>query len=104
MMGNELIREARRRGGMTQAALAAALSTHQSVVARWETGRTHPDFDTVVRAVRAAGFDLGISLSERNDDDVALIRRELRLEPHERLASLVEAVRAFDSMAALARG
>lgn len=104
MLGNELIREVRLRAGLTQAELAHALQTHQSVVARWETGRTRPDFETVVRAVRAAGYDLGVSITERNDDDVALIRRELALEPHERLASLVRAVRAFDSMAALARG
>lgn len=98
MMGNELIREARRRAGLTQAQLASALDTHQSVVARWETGRTHPDFETVVRAVRAAGFELGVSLLERQEDDRARIRRELKLQPHERMASVATAVRAIEGM------
>ena len=104
MIGNQLMREARLRSGMTQAELAARLDTHQSVVARWETGRTHPDFDTVVRAVRATGHDLGFAMTERNDHDVTLINRELRLVPHQRLATMVEAVRQFDRMAAIAGG
>jgi len=104
MVGNELIREARLRARMTQAELADRLGTHQSVVARWESGRTHPDFDTVVRAVRSAGFDLGVAITEHNDHDLALVRRELRLAPHERLAGMVEAVRKFAEMTEIAVG
>ena len=104
MIGNELIREARLRAKMTQAELAARLGTHQSVVARWESGRTRPDFDTVVRAVRSAGFDLGVAITEPNDHDLALVRRELRLAPHERLAGMVEAVQKFAAMAEIAGG
>lgn len=98
MIGNSLIAEARRRAGLTQTELAERLATHQSVVARWETGKTHPDFDTVVRAVRAADLELTFSIVERNDHDLALIVRELDLLPHERLSSMVEAVRSFDDM------
>ncbi len=104
MTGGALIAEARKRAGLTQGRLAERMSTHQSVVARWETGRTHPDFDTVRRAVRAAGFDLGLSLTPLDEHDLTLIRRELAQEPHERLSGLVTAVRAMSSMASAARG
>ncbi|MDP2624172.1 MAG: helix-turn-helix transcriptional regulator [Actinomycetota bacterium] len=104
MTGAYLIAEARKRAGLTQAELAARLGSHQSVVARWETGRSRPDLDTVMRAVRAAGFEMGVSLSPGDDHDLVLIRRELGMQPHERLSRLVGAVRRLDAMAAAARG
>jgi transcriptional regulator with XRE-family HTH domain len=99
-----LIVEARKRGGLTQAALAHRLGSHQSVVARWETGRTDPDFVTVLRAIRAAGFELAISLHPVDDHDLALIRRELALLPHQRLSGMVEAVNQIETMSRIARG
>ena len=104
MSGGQLIKEARKRGLLTQAELAARLDSHQSVVARWETGRTSPDYDTVRKAVRAAGFELGVSLDPTDEHDVALIRRELKLLPHQRLSGMVEAVRKFDAMSNAAHG
>jgi ribosome-binding protein aMBF1 (putative translation factor) len=104
MIGGHLIAEARRRAGLTQAQLAGRIGSHQSVVARWETGRTHPDFDTVVSTLRAAGFELGISLHHGDQHDLALIRRELTLLPHQRLSGMVDAVRKLDAMTAAARG
>jgi transcriptional regulator with XRE-family HTH domain len=104
MIAATLIAEARKRRGLTQAQLAARMGTHQSVVARWETGRTSPDFETVIRAVRAAGLDLGVSIVEADDHDRALVLRELALRPHERLARLTRAVRSLESMAAAAHG
>jgi len=101
--GNSLIAEARRRGGLTQSQLADRMGTHQSVVARWETGKTSPNFDTVLRAVRAAGFELSFSMGLTDDHDLALIRRELNLMPHERLAGMVKAVRGFANMMAASR-
>jgi transcriptional regulator with XRE-family HTH domain len=104
MTAGLLIAQARKTGGLTQAELADRLGSHQSVVARWETGRTSPDFVTVQRAVRAAGFELGISLHPLDDHDLALIRRELNLLPHERLSGMVKAVNRIDMMSQLARG
>ncbi len=103
MTGGTLIAEARKRAGLTQAELAERLGTHQSVVARWETHRTNPDFAVVQRAVRAAGFELSMSMVRTDDHDLTLIRRELRLTPQQRLSSLVRAVRAIDSMAVTSR-
>jgi len=104
MTGGRLIVEARKRAGLTQAELAGRMRSHQSVIARWETGRTRPDFDMVLEAVRAAGFEVGFALHPLDDHDLALIRRELRLLPHERLSGMVDAVRKLDAMAAAARG
>ena len=104
MTGGTLIAEARKRASLTQAELAARLGTHQSVVARWETGRTNPDFVVVQQAVRAAGFELSISMARADDHDLTLIRRELRLSPDQRLSALVGAVHAIDAMVAAARG
>ncbi len=98
MTGGLLIAEARKRAGLTQRELGARLGSHQSVIARWETGRVSPDLETVQRVVRAAGFDLNLSLVPADDHDVTLIRRELRIPPHERLRSMVDAVRAFGRM------
>ena len=104
MTAGSLIAEARKRGGLTQAELADRLGSHQSVLARWETGRTSPDFATVQRVVRAAGFELGISIHPVDDHDLTLIRRELNLLPHQRLSAMVEAVNRIDMMSRIARG
>jgi transcriptional regulator with XRE-family HTH domain len=99
-----VIIEARKRARLTQAELAGRLGSHQSVVARWESGRTEPDFVTVVRAVRAAGFEPSIALHPVDDHDLALVRRELALLPHQRLSGMVEAVNAIDRMTRVAVG
>jgi transcriptional regulator with XRE-family HTH domain len=104
MTARHLIIEARRRAGLTQRELAERLGTHQSVVARWETGRTHPDFDTVVEAIKACGLELEVAISSADDHDLALIRRELRVLPYQRLERMVEAVTSMEKMTAVASG
>ena len=90
MTGGQLIREARRRAGLTQQALADRLGTAQSVVARWESEATAPSFDTVVRVVRACGFELDVRLLAGTDgfaDDWSLAVANLSLTPAQRLAN-----------------
>ncbi len=99
----DLIREARLRAGLTQAELAARLGKAPSVIGRWEQGRAKPSLETVAAVVRAAGLELSFGLTERDDHDRTLIALSLRKRPHERLQELVEATRAFDRMAELAR-
>jgi transcriptional regulator with XRE-family HTH domain len=101
-MTGQLIRNARVRAGLTQRELAQRLGTHQPVVARWENESTRPDFDSVVKAVEACGFDLHVELRSV-DHDTVLVRRELARSPAERLVGLVNAVAAFDAMSAAAR-
>jgi len=100
-MAGQLIRQARVSAGLTQRELAERLGTHQPVIARWESGATRPDFDSVVRAVEACGYDLHIELRSV-DHDTVLVKRELAKRPAERLADLVDAVSAFDAMSAAA--
>lgn len=101
-MTGQLIRQARLSAGLTQRELAERLGTHQPVIARWESGSTRPDFDSVVRAVEACGYDLHVELRSV-DHDTVLVKRELAKRPAERLADLVDAVSAFDAMSVAAR-
>ena len=57
-----LIREARRRAGMTQADLARAASTSQPAVAAYESGRRSPSVRTLDKLVRATGATLEATL------------------------------------------
>lgn len=84
-MGNDLVREARRRAGLTQRELAERAGTTQSAIARLETGRSTPTFDTVIRLVRACGLDLDIMVSERDYSDWSQARELLALTPGERV-------------------
>ncbi|HZD22959.1 MAG TPA: helix-turn-helix transcriptional regulator [Acidimicrobiia bacterium] len=102
-MTGQLIRKARTRAGLTQRELAQRLGTHQPVIARWENESTRPDFDTVVKAVNACGFDLHVELRPV-DHDTVLVKRELARRPADRLAGLVEAVSAFDTMSVASDG
>ena len=69
LLGNDLVREARKRAGLTQKELAERVGTTQSAIARLETGRTAPSFESVVHLVRACGLDLDVMLVERDLDD-----------------------------------
>lgn len=83
-IGNDLVREARRRVGWTQAQLADRAGTTQSAIARLESGRTSPAFDDVIRYLRLMGLDLDLMLVERDDSDWAQATRTLALSTDER--------------------
>src|SRR5437868_13387288 len=85
-MGNDLIREARKRAALSQRELAEKAGTTQSAIARIETGRSTPSFDTVLRLVRLCGLDLDVMLVERDESDWAQARELLGLTPAERVA------------------
>jgi len=84
-MGNDLVREARRRAGLTQRELAEKAGTTQSAIARLEGGRTAPSFETVLSLVRACGLDLDVMLVEREYADMWQAEALSRLTPDERL-------------------
>jgi len=83
--GNDLVREARRRAGLSQRQLADLAGTTQSAIARLETGRTTPSLDSVLRLVRLCGLDVEVALVDRDDSDWVQARRLLDLSPGERL-------------------
>ncbi len=95
-----LIREARLRQGLTQQELADRAGTTQSAVARWEAGRTEPDFATVERLIRLCGLGFDYAVVELDDSDLAQAQRLLRLTPGQRLERGVATARR---MAALRR-
>jgi transcriptional regulator with XRE-family HTH domain len=86
-----ILREARRRAGLSQRALAVRAHSVQSVVARIEQGRVSPSWQTLGRLLGAAGFSLEARLAvpplldAHALDDVPRI---LRLTPEQRLAEL----------------
>jgi transcriptional regulator with XRE-family HTH domain len=100
MRGGQIIREARRRSGLTQRELAEGLGTTQSVITRWETGRRSPTFETVVTAVRACGLELGITLGRPDPDHDLFMRENRRLRPAERLDRMTEQKEGLDELVA----
>ena len=98
MNGGELIREARKRAGITQRQLARRLGTSQPVVARWERGHRSPDYDVVRDAVLMCGFELRPTLVERDLQSEATIDYSVRLTPLERLRHN-QAMLDFEAMA-----
>jgi transcriptional regulator with XRE-family HTH domain len=100
MYGGELIREARKRAGLTQRELAELLNTTQPVIARWETGTASPSFERVVEAVRACGFDLAVRIVSRDDEHALWVQQNLRLTPIERLTQFQSGKSAIDRLTA----
>jgi transcriptional regulator with XRE-family HTH domain len=64
MDGASLVREARRRTGLSQSELAARTGTTQSAIARLERGRSSPSFRRVTQLIEACGLELRVRLVE----------------------------------------
>jgi hypothetical protein len=80
-----LIREARRRAGLTQAELATRVGTSQPAIARYERARAMPDLDTLHRIVEACGLELRLELAQPDPQRAAAERIALERTPEERL-------------------
>lgn len=102
-LGAQLIREARRRAGLTQAELADRTGTTQSAVARWERGGSRPDLDTVVRVVRACGLDVEVAVVPPDDSDMAQAERLLGVSAAQRLEWGVATARTMRALQKAAR-
>lgn len=88
MFASSVIREARRKSGLTQSALAARMGLPQSVVARLERPGSNPTWETVTRALAAAGHELKLHKLTATDSeglDLAQLRIRRELSPAERL-------------------
>lgn len=92
MSPSTLLRDARRSAGLTQAQLAERLGTTQPVIARLERDDANPTFETIQRALQAAGHRLELHAVSTGlttvDED--LIRRQLALSPADRIRALDE--------------
>jgi len=108
-----LLRQARQHAGLTQRALALRARTAQSVIARIERGLTSPTWDTLVRLLAAADFEVAAQLEPRLVvgshmlDDVPRILRltpEQRLEEVKNLSQFIEGARSRELGAEKPRG
>ncbi len=93
MTGGLLVREARRRAGLTQAELARRVGTTQSAVARIEGGNTEPSLERVRRYVRACGLDLVPTLPPADDSDWSVAQANLGLDVDARVRQHQAALR-----------
>ncbi len=90
---SNLVREARRRVGFTQAELAERAGVPKSTVGRIESGARTPSTEMVERLVRAAGLNVSVSLSEPDPGTDSMFERTLRRSPAERLADATRVAR-----------
>jgi transcriptional regulator with XRE-family HTH domain len=82
----QLLREARRRHGVSQARLAIRASTTQSAISRIERDHVSPSVETLRTLLHLLGEDLVLGASPRDYGiDSTMIRERLALTPSERL-------------------
>jgi transcriptional regulator with XRE-family HTH domain len=98
-LGNDLVREARKRAGLTQSELASRAGTTQSAIARLESGRPHVSLNDVIRLVRLCGLDLEVALVPHDESDMAQAERlasltgPQRMQRHARVARQLRGLR-----------
>jgi transcriptional regulator with XRE-family HTH domain len=81
----DLLREARKRAGLTQAELGRRVGRPQSVIGRWERSEVAPSLETLRELIRACGLELSFRLATRDDSYVPHIERMLDMEPAQRV-------------------
>jgi len=86
MTPGELLRDTRKRHGVSQQSLATRASTTQSAISRIEGDRVSPSIETLRDLLSLLGEDLTLGTEARDwGIDRSLIRERLRLTPAERL-------------------
>ncbi len=93
-----LVREVRRRAGITQAELADRAGTTQSAIARWESGGASPSFENLQRIALAGGFALHVSVAPIDADHDRLISDALAKSPEQRLDDLMTRLRVQEQL------
>jgi len=101
MVSGDLLVEARRRAGISQAELAQRSGVAASLIGRYERYEVIPSFERLRELVHACGLELSFRLAKADprDHDGVLIERELRRTPSQRLRRGLAAGRAFRSLA-----
>ena len=84
-MSGRMVREARRRAGLTQRQLAAKAGIPQETIARVERGRVDPRVTTLDRLLEGCGYGLESMPRLGIGIDRTQIEALLRLSPSERL-------------------
>ena len=89
-----LLREGRRKAGLTQRQLAERAGTSQAAVARYERARAMPDIETLQRLLEACGLELRFRVEPLDGTRDRQIREAIarpakaRLEANRRLTGL----------------
>ena len=65
MNASRVVRECRLRAGLTLRSLAERSGTSHATISAYESGRKVPNVETLDRIVRAAGYEIDISLAPR---------------------------------------
>ncbi len=104
MDAGQIVRESRRRAGLSQRRLAELAGVTQPTVARIEGGLIQPTFERLLELVRACGLDLDIRVVPLDEDAWTVERRGLALTPDERLDRAVAAVDLLREGRALREG
>jgi len=105
MIGGELVREARRRAGLTQGELAERAETTQSAIARLESGRTSPSFEQVERLIKLCGFSMIVELATYDDSDLVQAKANLhRGDPAARLEHMANVTNKWRALQREVRG
>jgi transcriptional regulator with XRE-family HTH domain len=95
MKAARLLREARRRAGMTQRDLAHATGVPQPAIARIERGAVTPGLDTLERLLAGAGVTLEAVPRPGVGVDRTLIREALGRSPEERIRAVGRGARSL---------
>lgn len=86
MMPGALLRDARKRHGVSQQSLARRAGTTQSAISRIERGGVSPTVETLGELLHLIGEDLILGTEPTDSGiDRSLIRERLALTPSERL-------------------
>jgi len=101
MVSGDLLVEARRRAGISQAELGRRSGVATSLIGRYERYEVIPSVERLRELLRACGIELGVRLAnvDASDHDRVLIERERRRTPAERLRRGFAAGRALRSLA-----
>ncbi len=101
MLSGDLLVEARRRAGVSQAELARRSGVAASLIGRYERYEVIPSLERLRELLRACDLELSFRLAnlDASDHDRVLIERELGRTPAERLRRGLAAGRAFRSLA-----
>lgn len=100
MLSGDLLVEARRRAGISQAELGRRSGVAPSLIGRYERYEVVPSLERLRELLRACGVELSFRLAsvDTTDHDRVLIERELRRTPAERLRRGLAAGQAFRSL------
>lgn len=91
--GGHLVREARKRAGMTQRELAAATGLSQPTITRIESGAIEASLEQIGRLIAACGLELRVSLVAADQSDWSVALHNLRLDPETRVRQHQAALR-----------